>query len=73
MYIAQELIKLLSKPGDIVLYPFNGSGTTCLAAKNLHRHYIGIEINSDYVELASDRLKQTDDSQELFIWMKKKY
>lgn len=67
LYIVQELIKLLSKPGDIVLDPFNGSGTTCLAAKNLHRHYIGIEINPDYVELASDRLKQTDDSQELFI------
>ncbi len=67
LYIVQELIKLLSKPGDVVLDPFNGSGTTCVAAKNLNRHYIGIEINPDYVELADNRLKQICYHQELFI------
>ena len=67
LYIIQELIKLLSKPGDIVLDPFNGSGTTCLAAKNLKRHYIGIEINPDYVRQSKERLRQTNYQQELFL------
>ena len=67
LYIVQELIKLLSKDGDLVLDPFCGSGTTCLAAKNLNRAYLGIEINPDYVAISNDRLKKTDFSQELFI------
>jgi len=67
IYIIQELIKLLSKEGDIVLDPFCGSGTTCLAAKNLNRHYVGIEINPDYVELTNERLLKTDYAQELFV------
>lgn len=67
LYIIQELIKLLTKEDDIVLDPFNGSGTTCLAAKNLKRHYIGIDINPEYVSLAKERLKQNDYQQELFI------
>jgi len=67
LYIVQELIKLLSKENDLILDPFCGSGTTCLAAKNLKRDYLGIEINSEYVNLANDRLKKADFSQELFI------
>jgi site-specific DNA-methyltransferase (adenine-specific) len=67
LYIVQELIKLLSKENDLVLDPFCGSGTTCLAAKNLKRKYLGIEINPEYVNLANERLKQTDFSQELFL------
>lgn len=67
LYIVQELIKLLSKENDLVLDPFCGSGTTCLAAKNLKRNYLGIEINPEYVDLANQRLKQADFSQELFL------
>ncbi len=67
LYIIQELIKLLSNQGDIVVDPFNGSGTTCVAAKILHRQYIGIDINSDYVELARRRLAETDRKQELIF------
>lgn len=67
LYIVQELIKLLSKENDLVLDPFCGSGTTCLAAQNLKRHYLGIEINPEYVNLAKERLKQNDFSQELFL------
>jgi len=66
-YIIQELIKLLSKEGDIVLDPFCGSGTTCLAAKTLGRNFIGIEINSEYVSLTNERLKQPSTHQEFFI------
>lgn len=67
IYIIQELIKLLSKVDDFVLDPFCGSGTTCIAAKNLIRNYLGIEINSEYVDLANERIKKTGFTQELFI------
>lgn len=43
-------------PGDIVLDPFFGTGTTGAVAKKLNRHWIGIENNSEYVKLAQDRL-----------------
>lgn len=66
-YIVQELIKLLSKKGDLVLDPFCGSGTTCIAAKTLNRNYLGIEINPEYVELANERLNQKDLQTELFV------
>lgn len=66
-YIIQELIKLLSKENDIILDPFCGSGTTCLAAKTLERNFIGIDINSEYVKLANERLNQTAIQQEFFI------
>lgn len=67
LYIIQELIKLLTDKNDLVLDPFNGSGTTCLAAKILNRKYIGIEINTKYVELSKKRLKEIRIEQELFV------
>jgi len=42
--------------GGIVLDPFVGSGTTALVAKNLGRHFIGIELNPEYVKMANKRL-----------------
>lgn len=47
-------------PGETVLDPFLGSGTTAVAAKQLGRRYIGIEINPDYVNIAEDRLRQRE-------------
>ena len=43
--------------GVIVLDPFVGSGTTCLAAKHLGLNYIGFEINEKYYKIAVDRLQ----------------
>lgn len=46
-----------SKPGDTVLDPFFGSGTTGAVAKRLGRHYIGIEREQDYIDAASERIE----------------
>ena len=45
-----------TKPGDLVLDPFFGSGTTGAVAKKLHREWIGIEENPEYVQIAKDRI-----------------
>jgi len=42
----------------VVLDPFCGSGTTCVAAKKQGRRYIGYDINSEYVKLAQERLSE---------------
>jgi site-specific DNA-methyltransferase (adenine-specific)/site-specific DNA-methyltransferase (cytosine-N4-specific) len=49
-------IKLFTRKGDIVLDPFMGSGTTAYAAVSLSRHYIGIEQNKDYIDLANKQI-----------------
>jgi len=45
-----------SKPNDIVADFFLGSGTTCVAAKELGRQYIGFELDKEYYNIAKDRL-----------------
>ncbi len=52
------LIILGSRHGDVILDPFMGSGTTCVAASQLGRRYIGIELNAEYVNIALKRLDQ---------------
>jgi site-specific DNA-methyltransferase (adenine-specific) len=56
-----KVILASSNEGDIVFDPFLGSGTTSLVAKKLRRHYVGIEIDSDYCCLAEKRLELADD------------
>lgn len=52
-------IELFTQEGDIVLDPFMGSGTTGVAAKQLGRHFIGIEKESSYCGLATKRIAET--------------
>lgn len=56
------LITLGSREGDIVLDPFVGSGTTCIAAKQLGRKYIGIEREQEYLDIAKARLDAVPDT-----------
>lgn len=60
--LMELLISLVTLENQIILDPFMGSGTTCVAAKKLHRHYIGIDIDEKCVDTASIRLKQLSSS-----------
>lgn len=55
--LVERLLKMYSYKDDIVLDPFNGIGTTTLAAKNLNRKYIGIDLSKKYCDIAVERLK----------------
>jgi site-specific DNA-methyltransferase (adenine-specific) len=58
--LAQDHILSWSNPGDIVLDPMCGSGTTCKMAKLNGRNYIGIDIAEEYVELARRRVEEVE-------------
>jgi DNA modification methylase len=51
-------VEEFSNEGDVILDPFLGSGTTAVAAKQLRRNFIGVEIDREYVAIARERLKQ---------------
>lgn len=57
MGVLNRIIQASSNPGDIVLDPFNGSGTTVVAAALLDRQYVGIDQSEDYVGYARKRLQ----------------
>ena len=58
--LISRLIQTCSREGDLVLDPFLGSGTTAVACRNLKRNYIGIEISETYLNIARERLRQSN-------------
>lgn len=58
LVLMKRLIATFTKEGDTILDPFAGSGTTLVAAKQMNRQYLGIEINPDYCAIAEQRLLQ---------------
>ena len=52
-----RVISASSNPGDVVLDPFFGTGTTGVVAKKLHRHWIGIERDAGYIQVAQERIE----------------
>jgi len=56
--LPEWFIKLFTQPGEIVLDPFMGSGTTALAAIRLGRYFVGMDISKEYIELARQRTAQ---------------
>ena len=56
--IMKQLINLTTNEGDIVLDPFMGSGSSCVAAALLNRNFIGIELNESYFDITSKRLEE---------------
>ena len=61
--LPRRLIQLYTFEGDVVLDPFCGSGTTCVAAKRLDRHYVGYDIHEEYLQLARDRIQSLEQEQ----------
>lgn len=64
--LMSELIYLFTNETDIILDPFCGSGTTCVAAKQMGRKYIGIEISPEYAAIAQRRVDSVGHQKELF-------
>lgn len=56
--LLKEIIKIVTDEGDLVIDPFCGSGTTCVAAKSMNRNFIGIDASSDAVQLANKRIEE---------------
>jgi site-specific DNA-methyltransferase (adenine-specific) len=56
IHLLERLILMTTDAGDIVLDPFLGTGTTAIAARRLQRHYIGIELDPFYAQIAQDKL-----------------
>lgn len=59
--LAKRVIKLFSYENDIILDPFNGAGTTTLAAHKYNRNYLGIDISEKYNETARQRIRDAAD------------
>ena len=56
----EHIVRASSRSGAVVFDPFMGSGTTGVAARNLARDYIGIELNAEYIDLARDRIGKAE-------------
>lgn len=65
--LMEEIIKIHTNEGDVVLDPFMGSGTTGVACKKLGRRFIGIEADETYFEKASTRIKLTPKDINLYL------
>lgn len=71
--ITKRIVEHFSNPEGLVLVPFAGSGTECLASAMLGRHFMGFDNNPDYVELANSRLSDWSRSQQLSIFHSQTY
>jgi site-specific DNA-methyltransferase (adenine-specific) len=56
--LMERLVRASTNKGDTILDPFMGSGTTGVACANLERNFIGIELDKEYFEIASNRIEK---------------
>lgn len=59
MKLLERIIIASTKENDLVLDPFNGSGTTGIACKKLKRKYIGIDIDKEFLKITKKRYEVT--------------
>lgn len=59
IFLAKKIISLFTHRGELVIDPFNGSGTTLVAAQDLDRNAVGFDIGKKYCDLSDSRLRQT--------------
>ena len=55
--LIERLVRIYSNPGDVILDPYMGSGTTGLACSNLGRRFIGVEKEQEYFDIAKSKLE----------------
>lgn len=60
--ILNRIIQLTSHPADLMLTPFAGAGSECVAAKQCGRHYIGFELEDEFCKIAQERLSHTSEN-----------
>ena len=70
--LLEQIIKLVTDEGDLVLDPFAGSGTTLVAAKMLNRNYLGFDISKDAVDLTNSRLEELVKTESILLKKGKK-
>ena len=58
IHLLERIILMSTDEGDIVLDPFNGTGTTAIASKRLGRQYIGFDIDANYIHITENKLMQ---------------
>lgn len=58
LYLCQQIIRMCTSPGDLVVDPFCGSGTVLLAAKSLGRKWVGCDIDDGFCKIATERLSK---------------
>ena len=54
--VMERIVSFATNPGNVVVDPFSGTGTTCFAAARLGRRYIGIEKSENYAQKSRQRL-----------------
>lgn len=64
--LIKRMLDISAKVGDTILVPFVGSGTDCVAAKMNGLHYVGFELEDEYIKIASERLKHCNNDLTLF-------
>jgi len=67
--VVAEMLRLLTRPGDIVLDPFMGSGSTAVACKMLNRRYIGYDLNPLYCAEAQNRVEAVKNGKPFGLWL----
>lgn len=65
--LSLRIVEHFSSPGELVLVPFAGSGTECVAAKRCDRRFLGVELNEKYIKIAERRLLEADSSLPLLL------
>jgi len=65
--ILDRMIRLSSKKGDLVMTPFSGSGSECVAAKIAERNYLGFETDKEYYDISLIRLSEAEPSNQISL------
>jgi len=65
IHLLERIILMSTDENDIILDPFNGTGTTALAARRLGRNYIGFDLSQEYVDITNSKLKKEKSNSKL--------